>query len=34
VRGGRTFSGGAAARVVDGVGLDVTERRGPSVATP
>jgi hypothetical protein len=33
VRGGRAFSGGAAAHVVDDVGADVMGRRGPSVAT-
>jgi hypothetical protein len=34
VRGGRVFSGGATARVVGDVGMDVTGRRGPSVAVP
>jgi hypothetical protein len=34
VRGGRAFSGGAAASVVDDVGANVTRRRGPSVAMP
>jgi hypothetical protein len=36
VCGGRAFSGGAAARVVGdmGGGVDVTGRRGPSVAAP
>jgi hypothetical protein len=32
VRGRRTFSGGAAVRVVGDVGADVTGRRGPSAA--
>jgi hypothetical protein len=31
VRGGCAFSGGAAARVMDDMGADVTGRRGPSV---
>jgi hypothetical protein len=34
VRGGRAFSGGAAARVVATWGADVTGCRGPSVAAP
>jgi hypothetical protein len=32
VRGGRAFSGGAAARVLGDMGADVTGRRGPSAA--
>jgi hypothetical protein len=34
MRGGCAFSGGATASVVDDVGVDVTGRRGPSVAAP
>jgi hypothetical protein len=34
VRGGRAFSGGAATRIVDDVGADMTGRHGPSVIVP
>jgi hypothetical protein len=34
MRRGRAFSGGAAARRADDVGVDVMGRRGPSVVVP
>jgi hypothetical protein len=34
VRGGRAFSGGAIAHVVEDVGADVTRCRDPSVTAP
>jgi hypothetical protein len=34
MRGECAFSGGAVTSVVDDVGVDVTIRRGPSVAAP